>query len=221
MEAGKAAFERCALLKLGHDVEFFRLLESQAEVAQRAAKAFLAFSQNFTNLEAQAEDLKVLEHEGDELTRKLQSKILSTFMTPLDKEDLRALSNALDDVTDGIEAAAARAALYRLGSTPRRDLVEMAAILVRMCDLNAAAVGELRKNIHGSETFAQRVDEIHRLENEGDTLHRKALVELFDSEASNPLVVMKWKEVYDITEDAFDVAEHVAKVLGDILIKYA
>lgn len=209
------------MLKLGHDVEFYRLLEAQAEVAQRAAKAFLAFSQNFTGLEAQAEGLKALEHEGDEMTRRLQAKILSTFMTPLDKEDLRALSNALDDVTDSIEAAAARAALYRLESTPRGDLVAMAEILVKMCDLNAHAVGELKTSIHRSETFAQKVDEIHRLENEGDGLHRKALVDLFDTESAHPLIVMKWKEVYDITEDAFDVAEHVAKVLGDILIKYA
>lgn len=209
------------MLKLGHDVEFFRLLEAQAEVAQRAAKAFLAFCQNFTHLEGQAETLKVLEHEGDELTRTLQAKILSTFMTPLDKEDLRSLSNALDDVTDSIEAAASRASLYRLESHPRRDLAPMAEILVKMCDLNAAAVSELRKNIHGSDTFAARIDEIHRLENEGDTLHRRALVSLFDDEAADALVVMKWKEVYDITEDAFDVAEHVAKVLGDVLIKYA
>ncbi|RYG24909.1 DUF47 family protein [bacterium] len=209
------------MLKLGHDVEFFKLLESQAEVAQRAAKAFVTFCQDFTGLEAQAEILKELEHEGDEMTRTLQSKILSTFMTPLDKEDLRSLSNALDDVTDAIEAAASRAALYHLESSPRGDLAPMAVALLKMCDLNAAAVGELRKNIHGSETFASRIDEIHRLENEGDALHRKALVNLFDTPSIDPLVVVKWKEVYDITEDAFDVAEHVAKVLGDILIKYA
>lgn len=209
------------MLKLGHDVEFYRLLEAQAEVAQRAAAAFLQFSQRFSDLEAQAEILKGFEHEGDDLTRQLQSKILSTFITPLDKEDLRALSNALDDVTDGIEAAASRAALYRLEASPRADLVPMAEILVRMCDLNAQAVGELRKNIHSSETFSVRVDEIHRLENDGDALHRKALVDLFNAPGADPLLVMKWKEVYDITEDAFDVAENVAKVLGDVLIKYA
>ena len=209
------------MLKLGHDVEFYRMLEAQAAVAQRAAGAFLAFTRDFTGLEAKAEALKGLEHEGDDLTRSLQQKILSTFMTPLDKEDLRALSNALDDVTDAIEAAAARAALYRLEASPRRDLSEMAEILVRMCDLNAQAVGELQGNIHRSETFAAKVDEIHRLEYEGDALHRRALVELFDAPGADPLNVIKWKEVYDITEDAFDVAEHVAKVLGDVLIKYA
>jgi len=209
------------LLKLGHDVEFFKLLESQAEVAQRAAKAFVDFCKDFTELDSKADLLKELEHEGDGMTRTLQSKILSTFMTPLDKEDLRSLSNALDDVTDAIEAAASRAALYRLESSPRNDLAPMAAVLSKMCDLNAAAVAELRKNIHGSETFASRIDEIHRLENEGDVLHRLALVNLFDVPSVDPLTVIKWKEVYDITEDAFDVAEHVAKVLGDILIKYA
>ena len=94
------------MLKLGHDVEFFRMLEAQAAVAQRSAAAFLALTQDFARLDAGAEELKRLENEGDDLTRRLQAKILSTFMTPLDKEDLRALSNALDDVTDDIEAAA-------------------------------------------------------------------------------------------------------------------
>lgn len=196
------------------------MLEAQAANAHLAAEAFLVFAEGFTDLNAHAEKIKDLEHEGDELTRKLQSKILSTFMTPLDKEDLRSLSNALDDVTDAIEAAVSRAALYKLEAAPRNELVPMARVLVRMCDLNAQAVGELKSNIHRSDTFAVRIDEIHRLENEGDTLHRKALVDLFDS-TGDPLTVIKWKEVYDITEDAFDVAENVAKVLGDILIKYA
>lgn len=197
------------------------MLEAQAGNAHLAAEAFLAFAEQFTDLPAHAEKMKGLEHEGDDLTRKLQAKILSTFMTPLDKEDLRALSNALDDVTDAIEAATSRAALYRLESVPRADLVPMARVIVRMCELNAQAVGELKSNIHRSDTFSVRIDEIHRLENEGDQLHRKALVDLFDTMGGDPLAVMKWKEVYDITEDAFDVAENVAKVLGDLLIKYA
>ncbi len=209
------------MLKLGHDVEFYSLLEAQAGVAQRAAASFLVFSQKFTDLEAQAEVIKAFEHEGDDLTRKLQSKILSTFITPLDKEDLRALSNALDDVTDGIEAAASRAALYRLESFPRAELAPMAQILVKMADLTVHAIGELRTNIHKSGTFQETIDQIHRLENEGDAIHRKALVELFNSEGIETLTVIKWKEVYDLVEDAFDVAENVAKVLGDVLTKYA
>lgn len=209
------------MLKLGHDVEFYSLLEAQAGVAQKAAQAFLTFSKQFTDLDAQAEVIKAFEHEGDDLTRKLQSKILSTFITPLDKEDLRALSNALDDVTDGIEAAASRAALYRLESFPRPELAPMAEILVKMCDLNASAIGELRTNLHKSGTFSEKIDKVHQLENEGDAVHRKALVELFNTEGIAPLTVIKWKEVYDLAEDAFDVAENVAKVLGDVLTKYA
>jgi predicted phosphate transport protein (TIGR00153 family) len=209
------------LLKLGHDVEFYRLLEAQAEVAQRAAQAFLSFAQDFTGLDAKAKALRDLEHEGDALTRKLQNKILSTFITPLDKEDLRDLSMALDDVTDAIEAAASRAALYRLESVRRDDLVAMGEVLVSMTGLIVVAARSLEKNLHVQEAFAKNVEDLHKLEKEGDRLHRRAVMELFDTPGIDPLTVMKWKEVYDITEDAFDVAENVAKVLGDILTKYA
>lgn len=209
------------MLKLGHDVEFYRLLEGQAEVAQRAAKAFEAFAKDFTGLDEKAKAMRGIEHEGDALTRKLQTKMVATFITPLDKEDMRDLSMALDDVTDAIEAAASRAALYRLSSAPRPDLARMGTVLVGMTDGVAQAVGRLQKDLHDQESFGRVVDEIHKLEKEGDALHRDALVSLFDAPDANPMLVMKWKEVYDLTEDAFDVAEHVAKVLGDILTKYA
>lgn len=209
------------MLKFGHDVEFFRLLEKQAAVAQRAAAAFLEFTQDFTNLPAKAEALKAIEHEGDDLTRTLQSKILSTFITPLDKEDLKALSQALDDVTDAVEAAANRATLYKLTGPARPELAMMAQVIVKMTDLSASAVGELHKNVHGSGALDTRVEDIHRLENEGDALHRQALVALFDEPGLDTLTVIKWKEIFELTEEAVDVAENVADALGDIMIKYA
>ncbi len=218
---GASLWEKIALLKLGHDVEFYRLLEAQAEVAQRAARAFLAFTQDFTGLDEKAKAMRGIEHEGDDLTRKLQSKMVATFITPLDKEDMRDLSMALDDVTDAIEAAASRAGLYRLDASRREDLVPMGEVLVGMTDRIVETVGHLQKDLHKQEEFTRNVDEIHKLEKQGDALHRKAVMDLFDTPGADPLTVMKWKEVYDLTEDAFDVAEHVAKVLGDILTKYA
>ncbi|RYG37761.1 DUF47 family protein [bacterium] len=208
------------MLKLGHDVEFFNLLETQAEIAQRAARMFLELSGDFTDLDAKARALNDVEHEGDEATRTLNGKILSTFMTPMDKEDLRELSQTLDDVTDAIESAAARASLYRL-KEPRPDLRGMAEILVRETDAAAEAVKVVRKNFRVTEGFGARLEEIHRLENEGDSAYRKALVRLFDEPNADPLTVIKWKEVYDHVEVAFDKVEDIAKVLGNLLIKYA
>lgn len=207
------------MLKLGHDVEFFQLLETQAEIARRAARLFYEISRDFSDLDAKARTLNEIEHEGDEATRKLQSKILSTFITPLDKEDLSALSQALDDVTDSIESAAARASLYRLRQ-PRPDLEGMAEILVRETDAAAEAVKKVRKNIN-ADGFTELLELVHRLENEGDSAYRKALVRLFDEPNADPLTVIKWKEVYDHVEVAFDKVEDIAKVLGNFLIKYA
>ncbi|CAN5665518.1 DUF47 family protein [soil metagenome] len=208
------------MLKLGHDVEFFKLLETQAEIAQRAAKHFLEISRDFSDLEAKAAALNEIEHEGDEATRKLQNKILSTFITPLDKEDLSELSQALDDVTDAIESAAARASLYRL-RVPRPDLEGMADILVRETDAAATAVRRVQKNMSDSAAFRENLETVHKLENEGDSAYRKALVLLFDEPNADPLTVFKWKEVYDHVEVAFDKVEFIAKVLGKFLIKYA
>lgn len=207
------------MLKLGHDVEFFQLLETQAEIARRAARLFHEISRDFSDLDSKARTLNEIEHEGDEATRKLQRKILSTFITPLDKEDLSALSQALDDVTDAIESAAARASLYRLGQ-PRPDLEGMADILVRETDAAAEAVKRVRKNIN-ADGFTELLESVHKLENEGDSAYRKALVRLFDEPNADPLTVFKWKEVYDHVEVAFDKVEDIAKVLGHFLIKYA
>jgi uncharacterized protein len=208
------------LLKLGHDVEFFNLLESQAEIAQRAARIFLEISSDFSGLDAKAKALNDVEHEGDEATRTLNNKILSTFMTPLDKEDLRELSQVLDDVTDAIESAAARASLYRL-SQARPDLKGMAEILLKETEAAAKAVGEVRRSFKGSGDFREQLEAVHRLENEGDSAYRKALVRLFDEPNADPLTVIKWKEVYDHVEVAFDKVEDIAKVLGHLQIKYA
>jgi uncharacterized protein Yka (UPF0111/DUF47 family) len=109
------------LLKSRKEQALYVLLERQADVAVRSAEEFLAMCRDFGRLKEYTERLDDLEHEGDVATHELQNSIAGTFITPLDKEDLRELSQALDDITDLIEAAAARADLYGL-KNPRPDL---------------------------------------------------------------------------------------------------
>jgi len=206
-------------LKLSKDVGFYRLLESQARVAVRAANEFHSLSRDFTDLPGRAAIMEEIEHEGDLLTHELQNKVTATFITPIDKEDLRDLSQALDDVIDFIEAAAARAHLYKL-TEPRPDLADLTSLLVKATEVTADAIAELQHGFN-RESIREKLKEIHTLENASDQAFRSSLSSLFDDPSVDALYVMKWKEMYDRIETAVDKCEDIAKILGTMLVKYS
>jgi predicted phosphate transport protein (TIGR00153 family) len=176
--------------------------------------------QDFENLEAHAKTIDDMEHEGDELTHQLQNKVASTFITPLDKEDLRDLSQVLDDIIDAIEAVAARAELYKL-KVARPDLEPLAVLLVKATAITRDAVAELSNGFNKSTTLKDKLKEIHTVENESDQVFRRALGSLFEEPGIAALEVMKWKEVYDRIETAIDKCEDIAKIIGTVIVKYA
>ena len=204
---------------LGKDLTFYTLLEKQAECAVRAAREFHNLSRNFETLADRARRIEDIEHEADEVTHQLANKVDSTFVTPLDKEDLHDLSSGLDDITDQIEAAVGRLALYRL-NTPRPDVEPLVNLLVQITEATADAVGQLR---HGRkrESVQDCFIRIHELENQSDQRFRQALADLFDEPNPDPLMVMKWKEIYDRIEIAVDKCEDVANVIESVVVKYA
>lgn len=207
-------------LKQRRDTAIYDLLESQAEVAVKAAVAFVEMAKDFGNLAQHAELLDKLESEGDDFTHELQNKIATVFITPLDKEDLRELSQALDDVTDLIEAAAARADLYSLKG-PRADLLPAAELLLQLTELTRNAVKELRNGFTKSKTLRETLREIHTVENHSDRAFRKALKNLFDEPGIDALTVIKWKEMFDRIEHASDKCESIAAIIGTIIDKYS
>lgn len=208
------------LLKSKKDQALYELLEAQANVATRSAEAFLALVRDFGNLPKHTKLLDDLEHEGDEATHELQNRIASTFITPLDKEDLRELSHALDDITDLIEAAAARAELYHLKKA-RPDLENLTVMLLDLTRHTEQAVGGIRRGFRKTKDLKEVLKEIHTIENQIDKAFRKALQDLFDEPGIEALEVMKWKEMYDRIENASDKCEHVAVIVGTIIVKYA
>lgn len=207
-------------LKTRKDTELYDLLDKQANVATRSAQAFLNMVDDFGNVHRHAEILDTLEDEGDTLTHDLQNRLATMFITPLDKEDLRELSQALDDVTDLVEAAAARASLYSMVG-PRADLRPMVELLVQLTQLTESAVKELRNGFAKSTTLRQTLMDIHTAENDSDRAFRLGLKNLFDEPGINALDVMKWKELYDRIENASDKCEHIAAIIGTIIDKYA
>jgi len=211
--------ESLTVLLFGKDMTFYDLLEAQAAAAVRAAETFHALSQDFAHSAEHIHALDEIEHEADELTHQLARRTDTTFVTPLDKEDLQKLSSNLDDVTDAIEAAAARIAIYRL-TAPRPDIEPLVRLLVEITQAVHEAVGALR---HGRDRNAlqPRFIRIHEIENESDTCFRKALTDLFDTPNPDPLMVIKWKEIYDRIESAVDKCEDVANVVESVVVKYA
>ncbi len=208
------------MIKFGKEEAFFVLLNAQADVAVKCAEAFRSMVQNPTNLNDHASILNDIEHEGDALTHQLQNKIATTFITPLDQEDLSGLSHALDDITDFIEAVGARIALYRLTEI-RDDLLPLVDLLVEIAKFTALAVADFRHGFNRSKTLKNTLHQMHSLENQSDKSFRKALARLFDEPGVDPLYVMKWKEVYDRVENAIDRCEDVAKIIDNIVVKYA
>lgn len=207
------------MLRSSKGFNFYSVLEAQAEAAHSAAVAFHALSKDFSNLQTYVQEISRIEHEGDELTHQIANKLDSTFVTPLDKEDLRALSVALDDITDMIEAGTQRISLYRL-TEPRADLEPLARLLVQIADATRAAIAGLRHRC-SREELHERLIRVHALENESDNAYRQALADLFNAENPDPLMVIKWKEIYDRVETTTDKCEDVVNIVESVAVKYA
>ena len=162
-----------------------------------------------------ADEIKEVEHECDNLTHQIIQRLHRTFVTPLDREDIHMLASSLDDVIDAIDEAAANIRLYRLDHV-RHEARSMAGI-IKACTVQIVAA--LRAFERRSGVAAPAVD-INRLENEADRVHQNALQRLFDEE-TNPITIMKWKEVIDLLEEAADRCEDVANVVEGVVVKHA
>jgi predicted phosphate transport protein (TIGR00153 family) len=162
-----------------------------------------------------ANEIKEVEHTCDHLTHQIIQRLHTTFVTPIDREDIHALAKSLDDVMDAIDACAKVIRLYRITSV-RFGARELARIVSVGIDEVQLAVQALEKRVGVS----QRAVEINRLENEADRVHEEALRRLFDEER-DPVMIIKWKEILDFLEQATDCCEDVANLLEGVVVKNA
>lgn len=168
-----------------------------------------------TNLSMLQQEIKNLEHQGDELTYEIVSTLNRTFVTPFDHEDIYALAAGLDDILDYIEEIADTTNLYGITTIPE-PARELARLLVQAVEQLEQAIGKLESRRGGEEHGT----EIHRLEDVGDSTARHAIAELFSGHLP-PLEVIKLKDLYVLLEDALDRCEQVANVLEGIVVKNA
>ena len=162
------------------------------------------------------EEVKALEHEGDRITSDLLSRTNSMFGMMLDRDDLVALAFAVDDVADAIENASELFGLY-LVETPTKQSFALCALLVRATEQLADLLWRI-KGLHGS---AQAVRTIKEIEDEADAVARAARASLFKDDRIDPVIVIRWKDIYEALEEAVDACETAAHRVGNILVKNA
>jgi predicted phosphate transport protein (TIGR00153 family) len=194
---------------------FFDLFVDDAANVLGGARLLEAMLRTYDEPEARAAEIRAIEHRGDEISHDIGHRLEATFVTPFDREDIHALISGLDDVLDLIEETADTFVLYRIDA-PTSTAVEQASIIVKQVELMSEALSHL-KGFKGLEKYWI---EVHRLENEGDRIARAAIAALFNGE-SDPVTIIKWKDVYGLLEATIDKVEDVANIVERITIKQA
>jgi predicted phosphate transport protein (TIGR00153 family) len=197
------------------DKYFFKEFISLAEEVRSGARALRQMIATDPPDMQKVEAIKDIEHSCDECTRAIIDRLNRTFVTPLDREDIHALAGSLDDVMDAIDAAAAVIRLYKI-TRVRNGAKRLVEIVTDSMDLITQALAVLERR-DGVLEIAARVKQ---LEHEADRVHQDAIVELFDQE-TDPIAVIKWKEIFDFLEEATDRCEDVANLLEGVIVKHA
>ncbi len=196
--------------------KFFDLFEQQGANIVAASRTLEELVLDYPSARAKVERIRDLEHAGDALTHELVKRLNTTFITPIDREDIYALASRLDDVLDLIDAVADRLLVYKINK-PTAGCVDMAKVIVKTAEATDRAVHCLRTL---SPYYHKHCIEVNRLENEADRLLRDLLAGLFE-EGVDAIEVIKWKELYETMESVTDRCEDVVNVIEGIVLKMA
>jgi len=195
------------------DREFFDLFEEASTNILRGADLLDRMLRNYPETKELAREILLCEQEGDRITHDIVNRLNQTFVTPIDREDILELASTLDDIIDLTEEVADYLGLYKV-EAPMEQAQRLAHILMQACRQIAEAMPRMRD----FKDISHYTVEIHRLENEGDRVTREAIASLFDN-GIDPMVVIRWKDLFERLEDAVDATERVANTLSGIVIK--
>ena len=200
------------------EAKFYDMFEKSAANLVVAAGKLVDLFNDYQDVQKKVKVIKDLEHEGDTITHEIMKNLHSTFVTPIDREDIALLAHCLDDVMDFIDAAARTAYLYHV-TQPTTRARELAQIILNV----TYRLNEVMPLMRRSDCFKKVLEqcvEINSLENEADDVLHAALVELFDN-STDALEIIKWREIYDHLESATDRGEDVANTLEAVVLKNA
>jgi uncharacterized protein Yka (UPF0111/DUF47 family) len=201
--------------KTRDDIELLELFEQSGRNVQRASALLRDLFSDYPERPELATEVLACEHEGDRIAHEILSRLAERGATDLDAADVHALAGALDDIVDHAEEAADQLGLYGV-EAPMEQAQQMAEILVGTADL----VADSLRGMRDGAAVAQQLVEIHRRENEADRIVRAAVASLF-ANGIDPMMVIRWKDIYDTLESAVDACETVANVLEGITLKRA
>jgi uncharacterized protein len=196
--------------------EFYELFTRAGENALDAArKAETRFREHPNSSVSQA-DIKDSEHAGDRITHDIIQLLNTQYVTPFDREDIYQLATAIDDVVDNIDEACDLLELYGVES-PAKQAIEQCRILVSAAEHLAGALADLKSR----RNIAQELVDLKAMEDEGDRIVREAIADLFRDSRIDPLVVIRWKDIFEKLEASIDSCETAANVIGNIVVKNA
>ncbi|HVO55772.1 MAG TPA: DUF47 family protein [Solirubrobacterales bacterium] len=198
---------------LSRDFGFFDLFIEGGHNTLQAARLLNSMMATWPDQRELSRDILKAEQEGDRITHDIIERLNSTFVTPIDREDIYALATQMDDIVDYTEEAADFLGLYQI-EAPMAQAQALTEVLVKACEQLAAGLENLR-SFKGLDRYWI---EIHRLENDGDRISRDAVASLF-SNGIDPMVVIRWKDIFAVLENAIDSTETAAQILEGIVIK--
>ena len=197
------------------DREFFDLFEEAAQNVVRGADLLDQMLAHYPDRADLVRDIVICEQAGDRITHDVHQRLNATFVTPIDREDILDLVSDLDDIIDHIDEVADYLGLYRI-EAPMEQSQRLAHVLLQATRQIAEAMPRLRT----FDDVGHFTIEVNRLENEGDRISRDAIASLFES-GIDPLVVIRWKDIFERLEEAIDACETTANILEGIVIKNA
>jgi hypothetical protein len=195
---------------------FYDLFTRAGANALEAARLVERRFREHPNSSVRHSDVKAIEDEGDTITRDLIQLLNTQYITPFDREDIYQLATTLDDVVDHLDEASELLELYGV-ETPTRQAIEQCRILVGAVEHLSVALAEL-KGMRGVEP---ELVALKKLEDEGDRVLHDAIADLFRDPRIDPLIVIRWKDIFEALEDALDACETAANVIGNIVVKNA
>lgn len=177
----------------------------------------IAFSSTLDARQTLGAQLKQVEHDGDTITRRIFEALNSTFITPFDREDIRALTTDLDDILDYLEGMGHALFLFDLEESPE-GLRRFSEILVKMVQ-EIHQLTDMIWDLENAPQIQECIVRISDLENEADRLYNSLIADLFRSDGRDPIEILKWKEIYDGLEDACDQCKNYTHIIGNIVVK--
>jgi len=197
------------------ETKFFDLFADMATNLTNGARLLRDLLQDYKDVLSTVQKIKGIEHKGDDMAHAVFVKLNSSFITPFDREDIHTLASSLDDVLDYINAAADRLITYKIKEPPAAA-VELATIILRQAEELSKAVALIEKG----DALIEYCVEVNRLENAADGISRAAIGRLFETE-TDPIQLIKHKELLEVLEMATDKAEDAANVLETVVLKSA